>query len=148
MKYFNLFYIFFLLAACQDVERPKKPANLISEDAMVAIIAEAYLNNAARSYNNRELIDKGVALDSLIYKKHNIDSLQFVESNAYYASQLNTYLDIFKRVEERLLSLESQTNLVREAMNMENELQRKKDSVAGIVRKDSLIKPHLLDSIK
>ncbi len=91
-----------LLWACQDVKRPEKPDNLIPKDKMVDILTDVYLNNAAKSINNRLLRRKGFKLDSLIYQKYEIDSLQFVRSHAYYNADLNTYNEIFREIEQRL----------------------------------------------
>lgn len=90
------------LWGCQDVKRPEKPDNLIPKDKMVDILTDVYLNNAAKSINNRLLRRKGFKLDSLIYQKYEIDSLQFVRSHAYYNADLNTYNEIFREIEQRL----------------------------------------------
>lgn len=131
MKYLLLFSIIFL-AACQNVERPEKPKDLISEDVMVDVLTDAYLNNAARSFNNRELITKGARLDSLIYKKHHIDSLQFTKSNDYYASQLNTYISIFQKVQNNLTIMEKTADSLKTKIAKERAWQAKKDSVARL----------------
>jgi hypothetical protein len=91
---------------------------------MVLILSESYTGNAARSINNRIMRDEVIELDSLIFKKFEIDSLQFAQSNAYYASQFNDYIEILKRVEERLVSQKAEidTLLIREA-------KIKKDSI-------------------
>ena len=90
----------FVVTACQDVKRPQMPANLIAQDSMVSILVDAYMINAARSIDNRIIVNKGVLLDSILYSKHRIDSLQFAQSNAYYASDLDIYKKLFLKVEE------------------------------------------------
>ncbi|MEZ4817346.1 MAG: DUF4296 domain-containing protein [Flavobacteriaceae bacterium] len=114
---------------------------MIPKDKMVAILVESYTGNAARSINNKVLMDQVVALDSLIYKKYAIDSLQFAQSNAYYASQLNEYIDILKVVEERLVvqKAEIDTLIIREAKAVKDSIdalkepqKKKKDSITGI----------------
>ena len=71
--------------SCQDVKMPERPENLISEDKIVKIYTDAYINNAAKNVNNKLLMESGVKLDSILYEKYNIDSLQFAKSNAYYS---------------------------------------------------------------
>jgi len=70
------------------------------------MLADAYIGNASRSksYNNRILRTNGVHLDSILYKKHQVDSLTFVKSNAYYASNLVIYTEIMTEVEKLLLT--------------------------------------------
>jgi len=100
-----------LILGCQEVIQPKKPENLIKKEKMAQIIAESYTGNAARSINNRVLRDAGLRLDSLLYAKYEVDSLNFAESNTYYASQLNDYIEIMSMVEKildtRKISLDS-----------------------------------------
>lgn len=94
--------VLWVFAGCQDVVRPEKPEDLIPKDKMVQILVESYTGNAARSVRNRTLRDAGVALDSILYAKYDIDSLRFVRSNSYYASQINDYIEIMREVESIL----------------------------------------------
>lgn len=106
MKYFSkIIMLLLILAGCQDVKFPEKPDNLLSKEKMVQMLADAYIGNASRSksYNNRVLRTNGVHLDSILYKKHQVDSLTFAQSNAYYASNLDAYTDIITEVEKLLL---------------------------------------------
>lgn len=95
-----------ILTGCQDVKYPEKPENLLSKEKMVQMLADAYIGNSSRSksYNNRILRTNGVHLDSILYKKHQVDSLTFVKSNAYYASNLVIYTEIMTEVEKLLLT--------------------------------------------
>ncbi len=95
---------------CQNVKHPEKPENLIAEDKMVEVLADAYLVNAARSVDYKTVRTKGLRLDSLIYKKYDIDSLQFAQSNAYYADNLDTYIEMFKKVELKLQTMSDALN--------------------------------------
>ena len=98
-----LFVILVLLVAgCQEVIRPEKPENLIPKEKMVAILVEAYTGNAARSVSNKTLREKSFQIDSLIYAKYQVDSLQLAHSNVYYASQLNEYISLMEAVQKEL----------------------------------------------
>ena len=108
--------------SCQDVKKPEAPSNLISQDKMVDILTEVYLINASRNVNHKLIREKNIKLDSLVYEKYQVDSLQFVESNSYYSSDLKTYGDLLTQVQERL-SL----------------LQKEKDSIYKIVFKQDSI---------
>lgn len=103
MKHSAILFIFFLIFfGCQNVDQPEKPKNLIPKDKMVDILTETYLANAARSVDNKSIIEKGIKMDSLIYRNFGVDSLQFAKSNAFYAADVNTYMSIFQEVETRL----------------------------------------------
>jgi len=115
MKYSALVLIcFFSFLGCQDVKQPEKPKNLISKEKMVDMLTEAYLANAARSVNNQAIEDKGIKMDSLIYKNFGVDSLQFANSNEYYAADINTYMEIFQQVEARITSMQQRLDSIRE----------------------------------
>lgn len=148
MRFLVSVLILSFLAGCQDVKRPIKPVNLISKDKMVLILSESYTGNAARSINNRIMRDEVIELDSLIFKKFNIDSLQFAQSNAYYASQFNDYIEILKKVEERLVAQKAEidTLMIREA-------KIKKDSIEAArenrkLKKDSTSEGKLIPPVQ
>jgi Domain of unknown function (DUF4296) len=91
----------FLLASCNKAEVPK-PKNLIDEEVLENIIYDMSLLEAVKT---QIPIDKqkfsGKTTD-YIYKKYKIDSLQFVKSNQYYATDIDNYKKIFERVKDRL----------------------------------------------
>jgi hypothetical protein len=91
-----------MVLGCQEVVRPKIPEKIIKEEVMVDLLVDAYLGNAARSNNNRVLRLGGVQLDSVLYARYEVDSLQFAENTAYYSAQIDTYLRILERVEQKL----------------------------------------------
>lgn len=117
--------------ACQDVKRPQIPANLITQDAMVLVLVDAYTINAARSIDNRIIVNNGVLLDSILYSKHGIDSLQFAQSNAYYASDLEAYKKIFLKVEAQLQLEKIKKDTLYAQYKRAKELQRITDSIKG-----------------
>ena len=101
-KYALLIFLALGVFACQDVVRPDIPDEIIPEAKMVDVLVEAYIGNAARSNNNRVLRMGGVQLDSILYAKYEIDSLQFAQNTAYYASQIDPYMRILEQVETKL----------------------------------------------
>lgn len=142
MKYWALIFIFTLsFVGCQDVEQPEKPKNLISKEKMVDLLTEAYLANAARSVDNQSIIVKGIKLDSLIYKNFGVDSLQFAKSNAYYAADVNVYMEIFQKVEARLTAMQKKTDSIRdmEKRRVDSIGKKKNEAVDAEPVRDSLI---------
>ncbi|MFT5984797.1 MAG: hypothetical protein ACI825_000275 [Planctomycetota bacterium] len=100
----SIYFILILVMAvgCQNVKYPNKPDNLIPEGKMVEVLTEVYLSNAVRSYNIRIVRDSGYKLDSMLYEKFSIDSLQFAKSHAYYSSDLEVYTAIFEKVKAKM----------------------------------------------
>tara|TARA_R110000772_G_scaffold87489_7_gene182403 strand:+ start:55 stop:579 length:525 start_codon:yes stop_codon:yes gene_type:complete len=117
------------LWCCQDVKRPEIPVNLIPEDKMAEVLTEVYLINAARSFDNRTIMEQKIKLDSFFFRKFNIDSLQFVESNAYYTSNLDAYNELFEKVEERMVLMKVETDSLLLEFVEELEAKRIRDSI-------------------
>lgn len=115
MKYLGFVIIMIALWSCQDVRYPDRPKDLITKDKMVDILTEAYLANAARSIDNKKIMASGIKMDSILYRKFGVDSLQFAESNAYYAADVNAYLSLFQDVENRLDAVQQNLDSIRKA---------------------------------
>jgi len=139
----SIFFIILTLGlfGCQDVKQPEKPKNLIAKDKMVDILLETYLANAARSIDNKSIISKGIKMDSLVYKKFGIDSLQFVKSNSYYAADINTYIKIVQEVEARLTGMQQKMDSIRADNKRKDSIGKQKfeDKINAEPVKDSLI---------
>ncbi len=116
------------LSSCQDVKKPERPENLISKEKMVDILTDVYITNAARNINNKLIKKTGVKLDSLVYSKFEIDSLQFVESNAFYCSDLETYRSLLSQVQDRMLEMQTEKDSI-------YAIAKKKDSIAKKAKK-------------
>ena len=135
-KYREVFFVFALIVlnSCQEVKMPERPDNLISEDKIVKIYTDAYINNAAKNVNNKLLIEFGVKLDSILYNKYKIDSLQFAKSNAYYSSDLSNYAKLFERVDLRLKVLQTRAD----SLVLEEEIKAEEALCDSLYPKDSL----------
>jgi len=140
MKNSILLFLLFVCFACQDVKKPEVPVDLIDEETMVAIYVETYINNAANSINAKKIREHHIHLDSLLYKKYKIDSLQFAKSNDYYTTDLNSYNSIFKKVETILEEKKNQADSIfqkeKEALKAGKKPVKPnvvKDTVSGLV---------------
>lgn len=128
-KLIHLLFISLMAVGCQQVDKPAKPDDLIAKELMVDIFTDVYLSNAAKSVNNKVIRQRGIKLDSFIYKKYRIDSLQFVNSNAYYSADLDTYQEIFKAVEARLTLLNKELDSLNFKKNPGSKFKQKQDSI-------------------
>lgn len=128
----RLMYLLFLTVFlnCQNVERPEKPSNLIPKDKMVEVLTESYIANAARGVGSKNLLVKDVKMDSLIYNKFGIDSIQFVKSNEYYAAEINDYIEIFEKVEANLAVMNKEMDSIRSLIQPDEQSVKEKDSKA------------------
>lgn len=143
MKNWTIILIFTLtFFGCQNVKQPEKPKNLIAKDKMIDMLTEAYLANAARSVDNKSIISKGIKMDSLVYKNFGVDSIQFAQSNEFYASDVNVYMEIFQKVEARLTGMQKEMDSIRETEKSKKDSITKKNEVKkpnAVPIKDSLI---------
>ena len=98
--------------SCQDVKKPEIPTDLISQDIMVDILTDVYISNASRNVNNKLIRKRNLHLDSIIYNKYEVDSLQFVLSNAYYSSDLKTYGKLLTQVQDVLVLLQKEKDSI------------------------------------
>ena len=94
------FCILFLLS-CNE-KTIEKPEDLIPKDQMVEIIYDLAIINAAKKTNSLHLINNNIEAMPFIFRKYNVDSLQFVKSDLYYASVPEQYEAMYKIVEARI----------------------------------------------
>lgn len=100
-----LFFIFFMLFSCQEKVFIPKPEKVISPDKMTAILVDYYLSDSynddakkGKSKNNH----KAISPSAFIYKKYQIDSLQFISNINYYLTQEDVILTIFNNADKQL----------------------------------------------
>lgn len=104
MKNFFLFFIGFCFLVSCEQKAIEKPDNLIEKEKMDDIIYDLTLLQAMRGGYQATLDSNKVDVANYIYKKYKIDSLQFANSNRYYASDVAAYNRMFNRVNERLIA--------------------------------------------
>lgn len=97
----------FVIISCESKVKYDKPENLIPKDQMIDLLYDMHLADGTSGVKNKDLENNRNYM-ALVYKKHNIDSIQFAASNKYYIANINEYKDIFEEVEKRLLVLRNQ----------------------------------------
>ena len=124
-KYFLILISFIFLVSC-DKNGIKEPDNLIEKDKMVDIIYDLTILQAMRGNFQAKLDSSNVNPANYIYKKYKIDSVQFANSNRYYASDVASYNRMYNRVNERLTANKTKADTIakREEKNL-----KKTDSV-------------------
>lgn len=102
--------LFLFVWGCQEEQKP--PKNVIPEDKMVDIMYEMALIQAIKSYDYSLLNKKNIEPTQYIFQRFGVDSLQFVESNKFYASQLERYEKMHDVVIERLSHQKKKTDSI------------------------------------
>ena len=104
MKKYMIFFI--LVVGCYS----EIPENLISKEKMESIIFDIMILNASSGYELE--IDNNLLSDELIYKKYDIDSIQFYESELYYSKNPNIQFEIYSGVKKKITrSIDSLKNI-------------------------------------
>ena len=96
-----LFLLFAILISCQK-PAVQKPDNLIDEKVMVDIMYDISVLEAMKSQKAVILEANAINPNMYIYKKYKIDSLQFANSDKFYASDIKKYKEIFDKVNKRM----------------------------------------------
>lgn len=85
----SLFILMFFVA-CESSTIYEKPDNLIPERTMAELIVDLELARYAKGKKNNNM-DSKMDYTHLVYEKYGIDSAQYVTSNKYYITDLETY---------------------------------------------------------
>ncbi|WP_053971105.1 DUF4296 domain-containing protein [Mangrovimonas sp. ST2L15] len=136
-----LFLVLAVFLGCHDVKMPEEPENLLSKEQMAHILLDLALVNSAKGVNKKMLENNGIVPDQYIYKKYQIDSLQFVENNNYYAYRVDDYDEIIQKVMDSLDVIRK--GLSEEMKKEEERFRRKQDTIKEI----KTIQPAKSDSL-
>lgn len=119
MRKIFLLITFVSLFSCGE-EVIDKPVNLISKEKMIDILYDMAIINSAKTNAPKVMEDRNFEPMQFIYNKYEIDSIQFVSSDLYYASKPLEYEDIYKNIEARIK---------KEKDGFEKSKEKKKDSL-------------------
>jgi hypothetical protein len=115
-----------LLTACYQYKEPKKPENLISKEKMTHILIDLQLIKSVSGNNKKALDTQNVKPAQYIYKKYNVDSLQFALSNNYYAFHVADYEEIYTKMKD---SLEELKVMYKDLIDEEAKAKKQADSL-------------------
>lgn len=140
MKKFLLFFIAVVMLGGCKKELVSEPNNLISKEKMVDIMYDLSLLEGMKVQNAALLDSFKNNSNEYIYKKYKIDSLQFAQSNMYYAANYKEYEKMYNQVKAKIDKDKLEiTSLIKS--------QAKKDSLVEITKKKLKLKKEA-DSIK
>jgi hypothetical protein len=142
MKYRGiiLFILGILVFGCEPQLKPKKPADLISKDAMVLVLYDMFILNSAKGIDHMALENNSINPEYYLLKKHNIDSTQFAQSNNYYAHDIDVYSAIIENVKSKITAEKEKYEAINKKEE-EVEKKRGKDSINRNAEKLPVIKP-------
>lgn len=144
MKKYSWCFIIVLIAVSCREEAVPKPDNLLSKEKMAEVLYDVTLINSVKGVDKNKLEETNMHLDTYLYKKHEIDSLQFVNSNNYYATYPLIYNEIYGLVEAKFQKERTDIGKQLEAE------QKRKDSIEEAKKEerkknDTLPKPQFTE---
>ena len=121
----KLFILLILIMSCSNQDGP---SDLMSEEQMVNFLLDINIINSSRAYRNNSDLNYYNIKDTFLYKKHNIDSLQFVNSNKYYSSNPKQYLRIYSNLKKKMrfikdsieIELNKETKKIMDSLSLVN----------------------------
>ncbi|GIZ09940.1 DUF4296 domain-containing protein [Flavobacterium sp. UMI-01] len=120
----------------------EKPERLIEQSEMIEIMYDLALLNVIK-YQFPGTIENYEKEDlAYIYKKYKIDSLQFVQSNSYYAADYKGYKKMYDAI---ALKIETNSKLYDSLSQLDQKKLKKK---AIVPKKDSLRKGTLKERLE
>ena len=131
--------ILIILVGCKK-ELVKEPKRLIEREKMVNIMYDLSLLEAMKVENPALMDSFKYNSNQYIYKKYKIDSVQFAQSNIYYAADYKEYEKMYNQIKARLDKEKTQVNSLMKAI-AKKEMQKAK-------AKKKLKEKKVADSIK
>ena len=100
-KIISFFILLIVLTGCKK-ELVKEPKRLIEKEKMVNIMYDLSLLDAMKVENPALMDSFKNNSNKYIYKKYKIDSVQFAQSNIYYAADYKEYEKMYNQVKARI----------------------------------------------
>lgn len=134
-----LFALVSLFVSCNK-DLVEKPDNLIDKKVMGDILYDLTILDALKYQGSDTLVANGINPKTYVYKKYKIDSIQFVKSAAYYASDYREYKKMYNALNDRLIKEKKSIDLIVKK-------EARKDAKKGLEQKKAKDKK-VQDSIK
>ncbi len=93
--------MFFTALSC-STRMLEPPEQLISKDKFVDILYELTVYNGVKNNTTPAFTSSDLQIMPYLYSKYDFDSVQFFESNLYYASSGDLYLAMLDTVRARI----------------------------------------------
>ena len=141
--------VLFLSVSCKK-ELVKQPAKLIQKEKMIDIMYDLSLLDAMKYQNPISLDSVETDPVKFILKKYKVDSLQFAQSNMYYATDYEAYKEMFDEIGKRLSVSQRATDSIvkiEDKKAAKEKKKKEKDSIKEAVKKP-VKQQATIDSIK
>ncbi len=120
-----------LFYSCKQ-EAISKPKNLIEQNKMVDIIYDLALLEGIKTQNYG--VKQNINAMQFVYDKYKIDSLQFVKSNQYYASDIRNYKKMYEEINKRIETNKTYLD------SLENKRGKSKTAISNPADEEGVVK--------
>lgn len=127
-KILSILLIIIVFLGCKE-DTVQQPDRLIEKGKMINIMYDVALLEALKYQNPATLAKYKINAPDYIYKKYKIDSLQFAQSNVYYAANYTEYKEMFDQVIKRI---DSRKVIVDSLVKVEIKNRKELDSLKKI----------------
>ena len=150
MKNFAFIILVLFLAVSCKKELVKQPKRLIEKGKMIDIMYDLSVLDAIKYNNPLSLDSLDASPKKFILQKYKVDSLQFAQSNMYYASDYESYKEMFDEIAKRLEKNQKKTDSLAkiEEKKAAKANKNKKVKPGESAPKLEEVKPVNIDSIK
>ena len=150
-KILSILLIIIVFLGCKE-DTVQQPDRLIEKGKMINIMYDVALLEALKYQNPATLAKYKINAPDYIYKKYKIDSLQFAQSNVYYAANYTEYKEMFdqviKRIDSRKVIVDSlvkveiknrkELDSLKKTKNRLSKKAKIKEMEANLTRRDTL----------
>lgn len=146
----KVWILFVLLIACEANTANPPPEILIPEDTMENILYDMTLLKSIINNRFGGETPKKILNNKYILRKYNIEDSVLKQNQTYYAQSPKKMASIYNRIHKRIERAEDSIGLLiqKEQKELNERLQREKDSIAARKQKDSLALVKQKDSLK
>lgn len=109
-----LFGLLFLSSLACSTRMVEPPERLIEKEKFVDILYELAIYNGVKNKIIQDFNSAEFQIMPYLYSKYDFDSVQFFESNLYYASRGDLYVAMFDTVRVRIQRTEELLDSLRE----------------------------------
>jgi hypothetical protein len=153
MKNFVLIILVLFLSVSCKKELVKQPKRLIEKGKMIDIMYDLSVLDAIKYSNPLSLDSSDSSPKKFIFQKYKVDSLQFAQSNMYYAADYENYKDMFDQIAKRLENNQKKADSLVKIEEKKAEKAKKKNKVkttgpAPKLEEAKPLKKNSVDSIR
>ncbi|MGA0987803.1 MAG: DUF4296 domain-containing protein [Flavobacteriaceae bacterium] len=109
-----LFGLLFLSSLACSTRMVEPPERLIAKEKFVDILYELAIYNGVKNNTTPAFTTSDLQIMPYLYSKYDFDSVQFFESNFYYASRGDLYVAMYDTVRARIERTEKLLDSLRE----------------------------------